>query len=85
MAAAAGALRSGAGAEPALIMSLPDEVLALLFRFLDPKTLLMVVPAVSARGGRQRGNAHSPRSARGCALGLRPLQECGWLAGGTFV
>ena len=65
---------------------LQDEVLELLFRFLDPKTLLMAVSAVSAwPGRRQHGDAHSPLSARGCTLGRRPLQECGWLAGGTFV
>ena len=43
------------------IERLPDEVLALLFRFADPKTLLMVIPAVSA--WRQSGDAQF--SARG--------------------
>ena len=32
---------------------LPDEVLELLFRFLDSKALSMTVPAVSAGGGWQ--------------------------------
>ena len=49
---------------------LPDEVLEVLFRFVDPKTLLVVVPAVSARGGRQLGDTQL--SARGCAWGRCP-------------
>ena len=55
---------------------LPDEVLELLFRFLDPKTLLMAVSAVSAWSGR-RQHGDAPLLARGCSLGRRPLQECG--------
>ena len=43
-----------ASARPGSFEGLPDEVLALLFRFLDPKTLLMAVPAVSAWGGPAR-------------------------------
>ena len=83
MQATAALVEAGPERETVPVEWLPDEVLELLFRFADPKALLMVVPAVSARGGRQRGDAQL--SARGCAWGRRPLQECGWLAGGTFV
>ena len=47
----AAALRSGLEPDTGLIKRLPDEVLALLFRFLDPKTLVMAIPAVSACAG----------------------------------
>ena len=53
---------------------LPGEVLELLFRLLDSKTLVMVIPAVSARGGRWRGDAQL--SGRGCAWGRCPPREC---------
>ena len=52
--------------ETAPIVRLPDEVLALLFHFLGSKTLLMAVPAVSARVRGQAGGsvlAPSRRSA----------------------
>ena len=49
--AGAGALMaSGPGPQAAPIEWLPDEVLDLLFRFVDTKALVMAVPAVSARG-----------------------------------
>ena len=42
------ALGSGGESETAPIEWLPDTVLELLLRFLDSKTLVMAVPAVSA-------------------------------------
>ena len=59
----------GSAPEPgtAPVDCLPDELLALLFRLLDSKTLLVAVPAVSARGGRVRGDAQL--SGRECAFG----------------
>ena len=56
---------------------LPDEVLELLFRFVEPKTLLMVVPAVSARGGRQRGGVATPSSRSAAARGGDALRASG--------
>ena len=47
---AAAALRPGPGPDRGPIERLPDEMLALLFHFLDPRTLAMAVSAVSAWG-----------------------------------
>ena len=86
----AAALGSEPGTAP--IARLPDEVLGLLFCFLDPKTLVMAVPAVSAWGGREKtgegGRRHGDAqlSARKCtSCWACPAQECGRLAGETFV
>jgi len=56
------------------IERLPDEVLALLFRFVDPKTLLMAIPAVSAWS--ERGRAVTPSSQPG-VQGGPPSVWCG--------
>ena len=56
---AVGAL--GAGAD-ALIDHLPDEVLAVVFCFVDAKTLFVAVPSVSLAGGHDVcGGGKSPR------------------------
>ena len=60
---AAAALRPAPEPETVPIEWLPDELLELLFRFADPKSLLMAIPAVSARGG--RGNVVTPTSRPG--------------------
>ena len=57
MQAAAALMRFGP--ETAPIEWLPDEVLALMFHILDPKTLMMAIPAVSVWGARGRGDAQS--------------------------
>ena len=70
MQATAALVEAGPERETVPVEWLPDEVLELLFRFADPKTLLMVVPAVSARAGRQRGDTQL--SVRVCAWGRCP-------------
>ena len=67
---------AGPGPGPAPVECLPDELLALLFRLLDSKALLVAVPAVSAGAG---GCA----AMRGCRAGSARLGETfRWRAAG---
>jgi len=63
-----------AGVEPARIEWLPGEVVALVFRFVDAKTLMMTVPSVSVGGIRSGSGALCVGVSHGRAQ-CRTLQE----------